>query len=198
VPSVSAWAFSGSRPGEISDLLDSEEGYFLARLDSVTPGGDPRFESARDEIRMRLTVRRALDAMVPEAEQLARAAAGSSLEAAAAAQQRAVETTPMFVRSSFVPGLGQLNAAVGAAFGLPAGAISQPIRTDDGVYVLRTDARSMASRPAFEAERATLRQQRMQQLRQQRVQAFFADLRQAAKVQDKRREVNAMARRIEG
>jgi peptidyl-prolyl cis-trans isomerase D len=198
VPSVSAWAFSGSRPGEISDLLDSDEGYFLARLDSLAPGGEPRFESARDEIRMRLTVQRALEALVPEAERLASAAAGSSLEAAAAAQQRAVETSPMFVRSSFVPGLGQLNAAVGAAFGLPAGAISQPIRTDDGVYVLRTDARSMASRPAFEAERATLRQQRMQQLRQQRVQAFFADLRQAAKVQDKRRQVNAMARRIEG
>jgi peptidyl-prolyl cis-trans isomerase D len=198
VPSVSAWAFSGSRPGEISDLIDGEDGYYLARVDSLAPGGDPRFDSARDEIRMRLTVQRALDAMIPEAERLARAAATSSLEQAAAAQSRAVETTPMFTRSSFVPGIGQLNAAVGAAFGLPAGAISQPVKTTDAVYVLRADARSTASRSAFEAEKATLRQQRMQMLRQQRVQAFFADLRQSAKVQDKRREVNAMARRIEG
>jgi peptidyl-prolyl cis-trans isomerase D len=198
VPSVSAWAFSGNRPGEISDLIDGEDGYYLARLDSLQVGGEPRLEDAREEIRMRLTIERALDALIPEAERLARAAAGSTLEQAAVAQSKAVETTPMFVRSAFVPGLGQLNEAVGAAFGLPAGAISRPVRTDDGVFVLRVDSRSMASRTAFEAERVALRQQRMQLLRQQRVQAFFADLRQSAKVQDRRREVNAMARRIEG
>jgi len=39
VPSVSAWAFSGVRAGETSDLFDSPDAYYLARLDSLTKGG---------------------------------------------------------------------------------------------------------------------------------------------------------------
>ena len=31
------------------------------------------------------------------------------------------------------------NQAVGAAFALPVGAISEPVRTDDGVFVIRVD-----------------------------------------------------------
>ena len=39
VPSVSAWAFGGTRVGETSDLYDSEDAYVLARLDSLRKGG---------------------------------------------------------------------------------------------------------------------------------------------------------------
>src|SRR4029453_13988780 len=41
VPSVSAWAFSGVKPGATSELFDSDAGYVLARLDSVAAGGLP-------------------------------------------------------------------------------------------------------------------------------------------------------------
>ena len=39
IPSVGPWAFQGARPGESSELFDAEDGYYLARLDSITPGG---------------------------------------------------------------------------------------------------------------------------------------------------------------
>ncbi|MDB4893186.1 MAG: PpiC-type peptidyl-prolyl cis-trans isomerase, partial [Gemmatimonadetes bacterium] len=38
VPSVSAWAFGGARVGETSDLFDAEDGYYVARLDSLSEG----------------------------------------------------------------------------------------------------------------------------------------------------------------
>ena len=40
IPSVSAWAFGGAKVGETSDLYDDENGYYLARLDSLQPGGE--------------------------------------------------------------------------------------------------------------------------------------------------------------
>ena len=40
VPSVSAWAFNGAKVGESSDLFDAEDGYYLARLDTLTAGGE--------------------------------------------------------------------------------------------------------------------------------------------------------------
>ena len=36
VPSVSAWAFSGAQIGETSDLFDSPDAYYVARLDSLS------------------------------------------------------------------------------------------------------------------------------------------------------------------
>ena len=36
IPSVGPWAFEGAKPGETSELFDAEDGYYLARLDSLT------------------------------------------------------------------------------------------------------------------------------------------------------------------
>src|SRR5205823_4934905 len=35
IPSVSAWAFGGARPGETSNLFDDENGYYLTRLEQI-------------------------------------------------------------------------------------------------------------------------------------------------------------------
>src|SRR5919206_1135350 len=61
IPSVSAWAFGGAHKGETSDLFEGDDGYYLARLDSIAPGGEPKFETARRDVVARLTEERALD-----------------------------------------------------------------------------------------------------------------------------------------
>jgi parvulin-like peptidyl-prolyl isomerase len=53
IPSVSAWAFGGARPGETSELFDDDRGYYLARLDSVIEGGEPKLANVREEVRGR-------------------------------------------------------------------------------------------------------------------------------------------------
>ena len=55
----------------------------------------------------------------------------------------------MFTRSSLVTGLGQFTEPVGAAFALPVAAVSQPIKTSDGVYVIRVDKRVLADSAGF-------------------------------------------------
>lgn len=195
IPSVSAWAFSGARRGETSDLFDDENGYYLARLDSVTPGGVPSLDAAKDRIRTLLARRKAVAAMVDPARKFAIAASGSSLEQAARMLNTPIATTQPFTRLSGAPGIGRANEAVGASFGLPVGAIGTPVTTDDGAYVIRVDRRAEASRNAFEGEIATLRAQTLPSMQQARVQAFLEDLRKAAKIKDNRREVLAAMRR---
>jgi hypothetical protein len=56
-------------------------------------------------------------------------------------------------------------------------------------------ARTSASRETFEAEKAMLREQALQGLRQRRVQEFFEQLRRSAEIDDRRREINAGLRR---
>ncbi len=197
VPSVSAWAFGGARAGEISDLFDDENGYWLARLDSVSPGGQPVFERVEGEVRERIAREKALDRLMPAADQFARAAASGGFEATAKTANLTVTRTPTFTRLSFVPGLGQYSRPISAAFGLPTGAVSAPVKDDVGVFVIKVERRVNADRAEFEKQRVALRAQRAQQHQQQRLQLFLQDLRKSATIEDHRKEINATQRRLE-
>lgn len=194
VPSVSAWAFNGAKSGETSDLFDAEDGYYLARLDSLSPGGNT-FDAVKGAVRERVALDRAVERMVPQAQALVQSALTSSLESAAAAKGLTVTKTGLTNRAGASQHFGSLGEAIGAAFALPANTLSTPIRQSDGVFVLRVDARKPADRAAFEAQKAEFRTRRLQPLRQQRLQMFLEDLRKSAKVTDNRKEINAQIRR---
>jgi peptidyl-prolyl cis-trans isomerase D len=194
VPSVSAWAFSGVKPGSTSELFDSDNGYVLAKLDSVSPGGPPTLAQARDEIKRTLMTEKKIDRLMAGAKDFATAAAATTMEAAAQSRNLKVGTSDAFTRGGFVAGLGRLNEAIGAAFSLPIGAVSNPIRTADGVVVLRVDRRVDADRKAWEDQKATQRQQTVQGLRNQRIQAFLQQLRADAKIDDRRKALAQAAR----
>jgi peptidyl-prolyl cis-trans isomerase D len=197
IPSVSAWAFGGARAGETSELFDDENGYWLARLDSVVPGGEPTFERAKAEIRAKLAREKALERLMPAAQQFSQNAAARGMEVAASSAKLNVIKTPSFTRVDFVPQLGRFSQPIGAAFGLAVGAVSAPIRDETGIYVLRVDRRSNASRAEFEKQKAALRQRALQQQRQNRVQIFLSDIRKSAKIKDNRKDINATARRAQ-
>ena len=195
IPSAGAWAFRGAVPGETSDLFTDDNGYYLARLDSLQVGGIPELETVRQEIRTFLALDKKLDMLMPAAQELAREASATSLEAAAAKRGLTVQRSPMFNRLTFVPGLGRLNQAIGAAFSLPVNAVGAPVKADEAVVVMRVDERQNASTAAFEQEKDALRNQMLNQLRQRRAQEYVEMLRQAADVEDRRSEVTAAAAR---
>ncbi|HEU4564047.1 MAG TPA: peptidyl-prolyl cis-trans isomerase [Gemmatimonadaceae bacterium] len=198
VPSVSAWAF-GAKPGETSDLIDSEDAYYLARLDSLQPGGKPTLAALHDDIRQTLMREKKVQLLVPKAQKVADAvASGKTLEQAAQSVGATVTKSPMFARTTQVQGLGQANEAIGAAFGLSAGSVSGPVSTTDGVYVLRVDRRVSADRAAWEKQKTQQRQAYLQRLRQQRVQDYMHNLRESAKVVDHRKEIEQLNRQAAG
>jgi peptidyl-prolyl cis-trans isomerase D len=194
VPSVSAWAFNGPRPGETSDLFDAEDGYYLARLDTLVEGGTS-FEAVKSDVRARIAGERAIERVAPAASTLSTAARATSLEAAAAKAGMTVAKTGMTTRAGAIKDFGSLGEAIGAAFALPVNTVSAPVRQSDGLFVMRVDARKPADRAAFETQKNDLRSRRLQALRQQRVQMFLDDLRKSAKITDKRKQINAELRR---
>jgi len=195
IPSVGPWAFQGVTPGETSELFDAEDGYYLARLDSLTPGGTLSLDQAKNDIRTHLSRQKKIDALLPQARNFAKVAAAGTLESASRLMNLELEKTKPFTRVTGVPELAQFPEAVGAAFTLPLHTVSEPIRAMGGVVVERVDNRIPASRAVFEAQKEVLRQQELQQLRQQRVREFLANLRAVAKIDDKRKQIEASARR---
>ena len=195
VQDLGAWAFRGTRVGDISDIVDAPEAFYLARIDSLEEGGEVGLDDVRDEIRRILVNRKKVDNLEPRARRITNAVvAGKTLEQAAQENGATAEKTEMFTRVGLVPGLGRLNEAIGAAFGLPVGATSGPVKTEDGVFVVRVDARVNADRAAWEVQKEQQRQQLLLRLRRQRIQDFVTALRKEADVDDRRSEVQAMTR----
>jgi peptidyl-prolyl cis-trans isomerase D len=196
IPSVGPWAFSGAKVGETSELFDAEDGYYLGRLDSLTKGGIPSLEQAKPEIRAVLAIQKKLDKLMPRAQQFAAQAARSSLEAAASGAGMQVRQSEPFTRVGGAEGIGRLNQAIGAAFSLPIAAVSEPIRVYDGIFVERVDQRVLKDRTEWEKQKDAQRQTVLQQLRQQRVRDFLQNLRDNAKIVDRRKEIEAAQRQL--
>ena len=196
IPSVGPWAFQGAKVGETSELFDAEDGYYLGRLDSLTKGGLPSLEQAKAEIRAVLAIQKKLDKLMARAEQFAAQAARTSLEDAAKGAGMQVRQSESFTRVGGAEGIGRLNQAIGAAFSLPVGAVSQPIRVYDGIFVERVDRRVLKDKASWEKEKDAQRQTVLQQLRQQRVRDFLQNLRDNAKIVDRRKEIEAAQRQL--
>jgi peptidyl-prolyl cis-trans isomerase D len=196
IPSVGPWAFQGAKVGETSELFDAEDGYYLGRLDSLTKGGIPSLEQAKPEIRAVLAIQKKLDKLMPRAQQFAARAAQTSLEDAAKRAGMQLRQSEPFTRVGGAEGIGRLNQAIGAAFSLPLGVVSEPIRVYDGVFVERVDQRTLTDKAAWEKEKAAQRQTVLQQLRQQRVRDFLQNLRDNAKITDRRKDIEAAQRQL--
>jgi peptidyl-prolyl cis-trans isomerase D len=192
---ASAWAFGGVRLGETSDLFDTDQAYFLVRLDSLYEGGIAPFEDVSEDVRTLLQRRRKAEVIATtQGRSFAERARAATLETAARERDLTVTRSNPFARSTFVPGLGRLNQAIGAAFSLPIGAISEPIATDEGVFVIRADRRVDASRDAFEAQKGVQRANAIRVLQEARVREFMEGLRERADIEDRRKQLNAAAR----
>ena len=195
IPSVGPWAFEGARPGETSELFDAEGGYYLARLDSLTAGGTQSLDDAKRDIREYLARQKKLDALLPQATNFAKVAAAGTLESAAKLMNMRVVSTKFFTRVTGTPELAQAPEAVGAAYSLPLNTVSQPIRGMNLVVIERVDARVPADSAAFEKQKLQLKNQALQQLRRQRVSDYLANLKEAAKIDDRRKSIEASTRR---
>jgi parvulin-like peptidyl-prolyl isomerase len=84
---------------------------------------------------------------------------------------------------------------VGAAFTLPVGAVSAPIKTGNAVFVLRVDRRIASDSAAWLKQKDTQRQTVMRTLRSERVEEFLSDLRHVAKIVDNRKVLESANRR---
>ena len=80
---------------------------------------------------------------------------------------------------------------------MPVGQVGGPFKAVDGMVVLRVDSRTDASRPAFEADKTTQRQQLLQSMRQQRVDEFLTNLRESVTVVDSAVVAKAPTRALE-
>ena len=89
------------------------------------------------------------------------------------------------------------QGVIGAAFRLRVGETGGPYPTDYATYFLRSVKKTVADSARFTAQLDSLRAAAQRQARQEEVQLVFASLRQAANVQDLRKELEKAQRAAE-
>ncbi|HLL45966.1 MAG TPA: peptidylprolyl isomerase [Longimicrobiaceae bacterium] len=180
----------GAKTGQVSDLLETEQAFFVARLESFTPEGVTPLAQATPQIRRQLVLEKKQEqARKIGQEMVTQARGGRTLQQVAAARGLEVRQAGPFTRGDPNPALGQANAAVGAAFGVPVGRVSDVVKTTAGLFIIRPVARTEADRKAFDAQKQQMRAMAASQLQQGAVQRWLESLRKNADIEDRRKEI---------
>ncbi len=187
------WAFEPeTAPGDVSPVFENRASFYSIELISVDPAGYMTAEEAETAIRQTLGLRKKLAVAAEEARLVVeQVRGGRSLAEAAAEAGLEVRDAGPFTRNDFVPGLGYRNAAVGTAFGIGVDDVSDPVESNQNVFLLERTGSEAADSAAWVAQVEAQRLQTVAGLRNSRLDQWLVALREAAEVVDRREEVLA-------
>lgn len=185
------WAFDPEvEIGEVSPVFENRNSFYATELISVDPAGYLTLEEADNAIRQAITIEKKIQVATAEAEAfISEIRSGRSLDEVAREQGLEIRETPLFSRIEFVPGLGRQNKAVGTAFGLDVGEISDVVQASQNVFILERTGGEGADGAEFEAQVEFQRAQAIGTVRQQRFQQWLTALRDNARIVDRRAQV---------
>jgi len=188
---VFEWAFHDSTTaGELSRVYETDRGFHVFELVTRTPEGYLPFDDAEPAVRRRLLLERKKDTASWLAAQIgAELKQGEPFAEVLEAHGLTIQSSPLFTRLDFVPGLGQGNAVIGTAFGLELNGIAGPVEADDRFCFLQVEERVEADREEYDLIKEDLRAQLTSQRQRTALDAWLADLWEEAKIEDWRQQI---------
>ncbi|NJD11287.1 MAG: hypothetical protein FIB01_12920 [Gemmatimonadetes bacterium] len=188
------WAHHEGPRGEVSPVFEGPDVYYMFELVSRTDEGTLSLSEATPTIRTVLMKQQQLEkarAALKNAEAAARK--GAPLAQIAAQHQTTIQDAGPFTRSDFVPGLGRLSPAVGAAFGLQPGQVSELVEAGGNLALVQLVKRVDADRGKWQQQLAEQRARVTQALADEKWQQYLTALRESAKIVDNRRKLEQQA-----
>ena len=185
------WAFDlETSPGDVSPVYENRTAFYALELVSVDPEHYLTREEAELAIRAEIATIKKVEVALDEAQAAAdEVQGGRLLDEVARELGLELRDAGPFTRTEFVPGLGQYNAAVGTAFGLAIGQVSDAVRANQNAFVMERTASEAADSLAWLSQVAVQRTQLVNALREQRLGEWIDALRADANIVDRREEV---------
>jgi peptidyl-prolyl cis-trans isomerase D len=160
-PEVAAAAFALTEKEPNSDVITTNNGYYVLQLAGVSPARPLTFEEARTQLAEQLKQERSQEALELKATEIrnkivAEQKAGKSFADAAAAAGAKVETFPAF--SLMQPDMSAPHAReiISTSVEMREGQISDFVRTADGGVIVHLDKRHPIDEEQFKKERTTI------------------------------------------
>jgi len=184
------WAFSEAAPGEVSPVFEDQQAFYMMELVSTALAGLQTPEEARPAIDLILrTERKVAQAQIQAQELLGEVRSAGTLEGLDGQDELLLQEVGPLSPLEYFAGLGYQNSAVGAANGLDQGEISDPIVSENNVYLIQLLERIPADSTAWEEQKEFQRSQSLFRVQQQRLDQWIAGMREASDIVDRREEV---------
>jgi peptidyl-prolyl cis-trans isomerase D len=154
--------------GQVSDLVRTQFGFHIIKVEETRDAGTPTFEQARVEVLRKHAAAAARAAVANRVEQLNDALATGELDAVAPAFGLTVRTTDLVSREGPLPGPAARPDVAEALFGLAEGEVSELLRQGDDYWVYKALAKRPAAVPSFEEARADVERNLLAELSRDR------------------------------
>ena len=189
------WVFDPeTMVGDVSPVFENRTTFYAIEVVSIDPARTLSIEEAEVAIRGNIGTDKKVAAALEEARELAaEVRAGRTLTEVAREFGLEVRDAGPFVRNDFVPGLGRHNAAVGTAFGLEVGEVSDAVEANRNAYVIERTGSEAADSVAWLEQVDVQRAQAVGAIQQQRLTQWIEALRANANIVDRREQVLAPA-----
>jgi peptidyl-prolyl cis-trans isomerase D len=153
VPQFEQAAFALGK-GQVSDLVRTQFGFHIIKVEEVREAGTPSFEEARAQVAAKSAAAARRSAVAARVEQVNDALADGELEAVAARFGMAVRTTDLVPRQGPIPGPAARPEVAEALFSLAEGETSELLRQGEDYWVYKMLEKKPAAVPTFEEARA--------------------------------------------
>ena len=184
------WAFEEALVGDVSPVLGTRQAFYMLELVELREAGAISLADATGSIEQTVRAAKKVEKAKDEGEEIvAQVRAGADLATIAEEKSLEVQVAGPYARVDFVPGMGRLNAAVGAGFGLNIGDVSGAVAANNNVFIIELNEYFAPDSTVFEAERLLLRDEMLGLAQQTRLQEWLQGLRDVARIIDKRDEV---------
>jgi len=185
------WVFEPeTMVGDVSPVFENRSSFYAIELVTIDPSRYLTEEEAEAAIRGSIGIDKKVEVALEEAAEFAaEVRSGRSLTEVAREFGLEVREAGPFARNDFAFGLGQHNAAVGTAFGLDVGEVSDAIEANRNAYVLEKTGSEAADSLAWVEQIGQQRFQAVTVIQQQRLVQWIEALRTTARIVDRREQV---------
>jgi peptidyl-prolyl cis-trans isomerase D len=180
-PAVGQEAFQ-LKEGEVSDPLRTPQGYAFITVTGKQAPYVPKLDEVKTKVRDDLLKLKAIDAARAKAASVLATLKSGDFEKAAKAAGLEPKTTELIARGAPIGDAGVSPALEAAAFGLPAGAVSDPIVTDNGAAIVKVIERKDATADELTKTKESLRSEILNERKNKFFSAYMTKARGRMKI----------------
>jgi len=180
-PSVTQQAFQ-MKQGEVSEPLRTPQGYAFITVTGKQDPYIPKLDEVKTKVRDDVVKQKAIDAARQKASSITAALKGGHFEQAAKGAGLDVKTTDLIGRGAPMGDAGVSPALDAAAFALPAGAVSDPVVTENGAAVVKVVERKDVAPDELAKQKDTLRTELLSERKNKFFGAYMTKARQRMKI----------------
>jgi peptidyl-prolyl cis-trans isomerase D len=155
-PAVAERAFE-MKQGEVSEALRTPQGFVFVTVTGTQAARDPALDEVKTRVREDVIKNKSADTARQRAAALAPQLKSGNFDAVAKTAALEAKTTDLIARGAPIGDAGVSPAVEAVAFTLPAGAVSDPIQTDNGAVIVKVLERKDVTADEIKTGRQQLR-----------------------------------------